>query len=94
MQQVFEEALKSIEKSILEQNTGWSKPRALQEANKILVAIYQNILSKEFLPIILGSEDSKKIKDLSYDENNSPQLTVEELVFSELWKIPIGYSGR
>lgn len=50
-------------------NCQWDEERIFQEARKINIAIYQNIVYNEWLPIFLGKNSTKRYEDAKYDPN-------------------------
>ncbi|XP_052793289.1 myeloperoxidase-like [Mya arenaria] len=62
MQTLFVRAHNAIASGLADVNPAWSNERLFQESRKILVAIWQNIVYGEYLPIVLGRETVKKLK--------------------------------
>ena len=49
-----------IASELISRNLQWSDETTFQEARRILIAIYQNIVYKEFLPLTVGKDYMKK----------------------------------
>ncbi|KAG5672828.1 hypothetical protein PVAND_002918 [Polypedilum vanderplanki] len=58
-------------------NSHWSEERLFQEARKINIAIYQNIIYNEYLPLLLGVESSKRLENVVYNPETDPSTLNE-----------------
>lgn len=66
-----------LAEKLFEENPHWSDERLFQEARKIVIAIIQNIVYSEYLPVVVGNSIMEKFglsvkvgdHDLIYDSS-------------------------
>lgn len=85
VQTVFMREHNRIADELADLNPAWPDDRLYNEAKRILTAVYQHIIYKEYLPVLLGNEIAEKFSLLplaegfyqQYNHNTNPSISSE-----------------